>query len=127
MQARHAVAFRLQITGTTCSSDARRTGVQVYLTDEVFLYRVVHTVASSHGYVVLLEDCYGLDVARVPMTVLLDRGLRVVTPTPPLDRARDHEPRDRPSHHSATVVHATRSQARDRLKRDWMLLQQPVE
>ena len=100
----------------------------MYLTDEIFLYRVVKTVATSHGYFVLLEDCYGSDVARVPMDVLLERGLRVVTPVPPVDRAQDHHPPHRPDQCCATVERtATHSPARGRLERDWMRLQQPVE
>jgi hypothetical protein len=50
----------------------------VYLTDEVFLYRVVRSVASGVEHVVELEDCYGLDVVRVPASALQARGLRVV-------------------------------------------------
>jgi hypothetical protein len=51
----------------------------VYLTDEVFLYRVVGSVASGVDEVVELEDCYGLDVVRVPVSELRSRRLRVVT------------------------------------------------
>jgi len=52
----------------------------VYLTDEVFLYRVVDIVASGMGQMVDLEDCYWLDVVRVPVTALDTRPLRLVTP-----------------------------------------------
>jgi len=100
----------------------------MYLTDEVFLYRVVKTVASRRGYVVLLEDCYGLDVARVPMDALLERGLRVVAPTPRGAQAQDHHLPHRPDHDYAKFARApTRSPTTDRLERDWMRLQQPVE
>lgn len=53
-----------------------------YLTDEVFLYRVVGFVAGEHGGMVELEDCYGLDVVRVPLSSLRARRLRAVTPRP---------------------------------------------
>ena len=55
----------------------------VYLTDEVFLYRVVGLVASGVERVVELEDCYGLDVVRVPVRALRRRGLRVVAAAGP--------------------------------------------
>jgi hypothetical protein len=51
----------------------------LYLTDEVFLYRVVGSVASGVDELVELEDCYGLDVVRVPVSDLRSRRLRVVT------------------------------------------------
>lgn len=54
--------------------------VGVYLTDEVFLYRVVDLLATRAGEVVELEDCYWLDIVRVPMNDLRARRLRVVTP-----------------------------------------------
>ena len=54
----------------------------VYLTDGVFLYRVVHLLETGTGEVVDLEDCYWLDVVRVPVNDLRARRLRVVTPTP---------------------------------------------
>ncbi len=52
----------------------------MYLTDEVFLYRVVGLVAGEGDRLVELEDCFRLDVARVPVTALRARGLRVVVP-----------------------------------------------
>ena len=55
--------------------------VGVYLTNEVFLYRVVDLLATGAGEVVDLEDCYWLDVVRVPVNDLRARRLRVVTPT----------------------------------------------
>lgn len=56
-------------------------GVGVYLTNETFLYRVVGVVASDAGELVELEDCYGLDVVRIPATALRARRLRVVMPS----------------------------------------------
>jgi hypothetical protein len=53
-----------------------------YLTDEVFLYRLVESVAVAQEDVVKLEDCYLLDVVHVPMSDLRARRLRVVTPVP---------------------------------------------
>jgi len=55
-------------------------GAGVYLTDEVFLYRVVGFATSPAGEVVELEDCYWLDVVRVPAADVRSRRLRVVTP-----------------------------------------------
>jgi hypothetical protein len=51
-----------------------------YLTDEVFLYRVVGFVTSGMGQMVDLEDCYCLGVVRVPWGDVGTRQLRVVTP-----------------------------------------------
>ena len=51
-----------------------------YLTNEVFLYRVVGLVAGEGGGMVELEDCYWLDVVRVPIAGVHGRRLRVVTP-----------------------------------------------
>jgi len=53
-----------------------------YLTDEVFLYRVVGFVAGQRGGMVDLEDCYWLDVVRVPLSSLRARRLRAVRPGP---------------------------------------------
>ncbi len=53
----------------------------LYLTDEVFLYRIVGTIGTDAAEVVELEDCYWLDVVRVPMSDLRSRRLRVVIPT----------------------------------------------
>lgn len=66
-----AIAGQIDITG-------------VYLTNEVFLYWVVGVVAGAAGKVVELEDCFLLDVVRVPLADLLARRLRVVAS----DRAR---------------------------------------
>jgi hypothetical protein len=52
----------------------------VYLTNEVFLYRVVRLVVTAVGEMVELEDCFGLDVVRVPLAELRSRRLRVVRP-----------------------------------------------
>ncbi len=60
----------------------------VYLTNEVFLYRVVGLAGNGADEVVELEDCYGLDIVTVAATDLYARRLRVVTP------ARDVTPRE---------------------------------
>jgi len=54
--------------------------VDVYLTDEIFLYRIVGAVAGELSDIIELEDCYSLNVARVPLRALRERRLRVVTP-----------------------------------------------
>jgi hypothetical protein len=51
-----------------------------YLTDEVFLYRVVGFVEGESGGMVELEDCYHLDVVRIPVAAVAARGLRAVMP-----------------------------------------------
>ena len=56
--------------------------VGTYLTDEVFLYRLVDVLASDGGELAEVEDCYGLDVVRVPERALRARRLRVVAPAP---------------------------------------------
>jgi hypothetical protein len=57
-------------------------GAGLYLTNEVFLYRVVGVSASDLGELVELEDCYSLDVVHVPVRHLRERRLRVVTAGP---------------------------------------------
>jgi hypothetical protein len=57
-------------------------GHGVYLTDEVFLYRLVELVAVAQDDVAQLEDCYLLDVVHVSLSDLRARRLRVVTPVP---------------------------------------------
>ena len=52
----------------------------VYLTNEVFLYRVVGLAGSGADEVVELEDCYGLDTVKVAAMDLNARQLRLVTP-----------------------------------------------
>ena len=65
-------------------------GVGMYLTNGVFLYRVVGVVAGGAEEIVDLEDCYRMDVGRIPISDLRARGLRVVTPSPEsLPRRRD--------------------------------------
>jgi len=54
----------------------------VYLTNEIFLYRVVRSVASEADEIVDLEDCYSLDVVRVPASDLRAGRLRIVSPQP---------------------------------------------
>jgi len=51
----------------------------VYLTDDVFLYRVVGFVVGPVE-TVELEDCYRLDVVRVSLADVRMRRLRVVAP-----------------------------------------------
>ena len=53
----------------------------VYLTDEVFLYRLVDVVMTDAGAMFEIEDCYGLDVVRIPKSDVFARRLRPVTPT----------------------------------------------
>ncbi len=53
-----------------------------YLTDGVSLYRVVGPVTSVVDQQVELEDCYRLEVVRVPLSELRERQLRVVKPAP---------------------------------------------
>jgi len=60
-------------------------GAGLYLTNEVFLYRVIGIVASDIGEIVELEDCYSLDVVRVPIPALHQRRLRVVIAAPVRD------------------------------------------
>lgn len=60
---------------------ARAVQVAGYLTDDVFLYRVVDVLMTGAGEMAELEDCYGLDVVCVPVSSLRARRLRVVTPT----------------------------------------------
>jgi hypothetical protein len=51
----------------------------VYVTNEVFLYRVVGLTGEACE-VVEVEDCYRLDIVRVPARELRARGLRLATP-----------------------------------------------
>jgi hypothetical protein len=53
----------------------------VYATDGVFLYRVIGLVPNEKDDLVEIEDCYGLDVVRVPVADVNARRLRRVTPT----------------------------------------------
>jgi hypothetical protein len=69
------------VTAAAVAGQIHRVGV--YLTNEVFLYRVVGYAASAADEMVELEDCYWLDVVRVPVTDVRSRRLRVVTPAPP--------------------------------------------
>lgn len=73
---RRPVVGRRAPAGTATSTDQ----VGKYLTDEVFLYRVVDVLATGAGEMADLEDCYWLDIVRVPMSDVLTRRLRVVTP-----------------------------------------------
>jgi hypothetical protein len=51
----------------------------LYLTNEVFLYRVVGIAATDAGDTVALEDCYSLDVVHVPIHRVHGRRLRIVS------------------------------------------------
>jgi hypothetical protein len=55
-------------------------GVGAYVTNEVFLYRVIGTARSDVDEMVVLEDCFLLDVAPVPIKDFHARRLRVVIP-----------------------------------------------
>jgi hypothetical protein len=63
----------------------RPAGAGLYLTNEVFLYRIVGIAPSETGEMVELEDCCMLDVTRVPIGHFHARRLRVVTATPDND------------------------------------------
>ena len=52
----------------------------MYLTNEAFLYRVVDVAVNAAGATVALEDCFGLDVVRVPRSEVRARRLRIVAP-----------------------------------------------
>jgi len=68
----------------------RQTGrAGLYLTNGVFLHRVVRVEAGEAGETVDLEDCYRLDVVCVPVCDLHRRELRVITPS--LGEALDAE------------------------------------
>lgn len=60
-------------------ASAEPDGAGLYLTNEVFLYRVVGLASSEMGAMVELEDCYSLEVARVPIADFHACPLRVVT------------------------------------------------
>jgi hypothetical protein len=74
----HTAATGRRAPGGTAAGRAHEAGA--YLTDGVFLFRVVSVVATREGEIVELEDCYGLDVVAVPLDDLHARRLRVVTP-----------------------------------------------
>jgi hypothetical protein len=52
-----------------------------YFTNEAFLYRVVGVAVGATGEIVELEDCYSLDVVRVPLDTFRACRLRVVAAT----------------------------------------------
>jgi len=60
-------------------------GAGLYVTNGVFLYRVVGMAASDVGQMVELEDCYALDIVRVPIHHFQTGRLRVVTAAPVQD------------------------------------------
>jgi hypothetical protein len=57
--------------------------VGVYLTDEVFLFRVVDLMLGGGDGMIELEDCFRLDRVRVPLTSVRARRLRIVLPGSP--------------------------------------------
>jgi len=57
-------------------------GAGLYFTNGIFLYRVVGIGTSDIGAMVELEDCYSLDVVRVPIHHFHAGRLRVVTAAP---------------------------------------------
>ena len=59
---------------------SRADAAAVYLTNEVFLYRLVGLAGRGADEVVELEDCYGLDIVTVSAMDCRARRLRVVTP-----------------------------------------------
>ena len=59
---------------------SRADAAAVYLTNEVFLYRLVGLAGRGADEVVELEDCYGLDIVTVSAMDCRARPLRVVTP-----------------------------------------------
>ena len=61
----------------------------MYLTDEVFLYRLINWVAVAKGEVAEVEDCYLLDVVHVSLSELCKRPLRVVSPGPSVSSVLD--------------------------------------
>jgi hypothetical protein len=69
----------VRAVGSTIET-TRTDGHAIYLTDDVFLYRVVARVGRGSDEAVELEDCYGLDVVTVSIAELRARRLRVVTP-----------------------------------------------
>jgi hypothetical protein len=80
----HRAATRLahddvRSSGTSVNAPPT-TRAAAYLTDEVFLYRVVGFAESGPREMVEVEDCYRLDVVRAPLRDLQLRRLRVVTP-----------------------------------------------
>lgn len=82
MSALYRTADRGTADGLAAAGPGQTDEVGLYLTDEVFLYRVVDPVASEVGEMVELEDCYWLDVVFVPVKDIRARRLRVVRPVP---------------------------------------------
>ena len=74
-----AAPERASAPGELAGGDA---GAGAFLTDEVFLYRVVRSVPGDVGELVELEDCFGLDIVQARVTDLSERGFRVVAPAP---------------------------------------------
>ena len=74
-----AASLSVDGSASTDADPPRAYGADVYLTDGVFLYRVVGAMATAAGEMVELEDCYRLDTVPVHMRELRTRRLRVVT------------------------------------------------
>ena len=82
MSALYRTADRGTADGLAAAGPGQTDEVGLYLTDEVFWYRVVDPVASEVGEMVELEDCYWLDVVFVPVKDIRARRLRVVSSVP---------------------------------------------
>jgi hypothetical protein len=72
--------MRAHVQGSAENAYSPELAAGQYLTDEVFLYRVVGFGADEGSAMVQLEDCYWLDIVSVPMARVLARRLRAVTP-----------------------------------------------
>jgi hypothetical protein len=75
-ETRHETDRRAAVTAAAADMDQ----VGVYLTNGVFLYRVVDIVVTESGQMADIEDCYGLDIVRMPMRAVLAGRLRLVKP-----------------------------------------------
>jgi len=69
------------------AAGGRAYGPGSFLTDEVFLYRILRCTSTQDGAIVELEDCYWLDIVSIPLNELRARRLRVVTPAPTAGRS----------------------------------------
>jgi hypothetical protein len=78
--ARHSGAARAALENYLTSGHPD--GAGLYFTNDVFLYRVVRIVAGDTGAMIDVEDCYSLDVVRVPVHAFHAVRLRIVTASP---------------------------------------------
>jgi hypothetical protein len=66
----------------------------IYVTNGVFLYRITGPFEHEDDWLVDVEDCYSLDVVRVPVADVIARKLRVVIPgrseTAPFGSRQEH-------------------------------------